>query len=206
MKVLVTSGPTSIPIDPMRVITNRSSGEMGRLIVNAFMQQGHHVTLLEGHATTTVLASASKRITFYTFDEFLKLFIKELKTCSYDIIIHAAAVSDFKLKKYFKKKISSKGSLRLEFVSTKKVINLIKKYQPHTTLVGFKLESDIRPNVIKDKIKCLFEEALCDMVVVNKTERGYCAYLMMPNQKKTLDVTSKKKIVQLLVKECLRIK
>ncbi len=206
MKVLITSGPTSIPIDPMRVITNRSTGEMGRLITNAFIRQGDTVTLLEGHVTTTLLTKPKKLLTFYTFDEFLKLFIKTLETSSYDIIIHAAAVADFKLKKPFKKKISSKESLHLEFVPTKKIITLIKKYQPQAVLVGFKLESDITLTRIKKKLNPLFKEALCDMVLVNKINKGYQAYIIKKEGKTTQVVSSKERIVQLLIKECQRIK
>ena len=92
----------------MRVISNRSTGEMGRLIAQAFAKKGCSVTLLEGKAASSSVL-LDKTITlksFFYYDELVRLFKQELK-CGYDVVIHAAAVSDFKLGKPFKGKLSS---------------------------------------------------------------------------------------------------
>lgn len=199
MKVLITSGPTSIPIDPMRVITNRSTGEMGRLIANAFMKKRCHVTLLEGKAMTSVVSQPHVKVDFDTFDEFSKKLFTLLKKSSFDIIVHAAAVSDFQLQKSFAQKMSFSSDFSLHFIPTKKIIQDIKKYQPKSFLIGFKLESDIRPFKIEKKLKPLFNEAFCDLVIVNRIEPKYSAYLMMPDGKKSKNADSKKNIVDLLM-------
>ena len=100
MKVLVTCGPTWVPIDAVRVISNHSTGEMGRLIAAAFVKAGAKVRVLEGPMS---------------FDDFARKF-KAACTKKYDIVVHAAAVSDFKLKTAAKGKLSSGKTLNLRLV------------------------------------------------------------------------------------------
>ncbi len=204
LNVLVTSGPTSVPIDNMRVITNRSTGEMGRLIANAFLKTGARVTLLEGAVTTTVPVKPSRLRKFYTYSE-LDVLLKEELDRRYDVVIHAAAVSDFILKNSFKGKLGSGKELMLELVPAKKLVLTIRNKQPKTLLVGFKFEPSIKKAEIMPKVASLFDKADCNMVVVNKSDaKGYQAYIMKSDRSTTNLVSSKKALVAMLVKDCFK--
>ena len=95
-------------------------------------------------------------------------------------MIHAAAVSDYKLKKPFSQKLTSRLSrLTLELVPTKKIIQFIKKINPKIFLVGFKLEPKINPATVKSFAGRLIQEASCDLVVVNNTTgNSYHGYIV----------------------------
>ncbi len=178
-KVLITYGPTWVPIDEMRVISNQSSGQLGKLMASDFRKAGAEVTVIEGPIFDPIKSKSIKVIKFAFYDEFLTNLKKELKK-KYAIVIHAAAVSDYRLKKPFKTKISSNQKrLRLDLVPTPKVINQIKKINPHGLLVGFKLESALTRKGFLDKTKPLFQEAECDFVVANHLNSGnYLGYLI----------------------------
>ena len=96
MRVLITCGATWTPIDDVRVISNVSSGEMGHLIARAFRSYGAFVTIIEGPVTHTLVDKEIKIIKYRFFDELARVLSQELLK-KYDVIIHAAAVSDFKV-------------------------------------------------------------------------------------------------------------
>ena len=161
MRVLITCGPTWVPIDGIRVISNRSTGEMGHALAQAFLKRKARVTLLEGPMA---------------FDELKKVLKKEVQK-GYDTVIHAAAVSDFKLKTPLKGKVSSQKPLVLNLVPTPKIIASIKKWSPRTFLVGFKLE----PGLTRLRVRRLTQELFrtgCDLVVANTIENGYKGFIV----------------------------
>src|SRR5208283_4531225 len=125
VKVLITCGATWTPIDDVRVISNISTGEMGHFIAQAFRRAGAGVTVIEGPVTHTLLARGIKIIKYRFFDQLAKLLKTELRK-KYDIIIHAAAVSDFKLQGPYKGKVTSDRALTLRLVATPKLIKTIK--------------------------------------------------------------------------------
>ena len=178
-KVLITCGPTWIPIDAMRVISNQSTGTLGQMIAEDFAKAGAKVTLLEGPVTRELKSKTIKILKFVFFDEFAGLIKKELKK-KVDICIHAAAVSDYKLKKPGRKKISSQlRSLKLELIPTQKIIHLIKRLNPKLFLVGFKLESKITKAAAKRKSQALFQKSKCDLVVANSLQgQKYSGYIL----------------------------
>lgn len=197
--ILITSGPTSIPLDDMRILTNQSTGEMGRLLANALVKKFSKVTLLEGTVSTTKMLS--KKVTlksFQFFDDLDVLLKKELKKKP-DIVIHAAAVSDFKLKKIFKGKISSDDKFTLDLIPSKKLILDIKKYAPECFLVGFKLESRFFKAV--EAAGKLIEKAKCDLVVANTITGGYSAKIVRKDKTESKACRAKITVVNALVKE-----
>lgn len=201
LNVLITSGPTSVPIDDMRVITNRSSGEMGRLLATQFQKNGAKVTLLEGGVRTTVpLPSGILKRPFYFFEELAQLLKDELRH-HYDLIIHAAAVSDFALKKVTKGKLSSNNKMTLELKPTVKLINQIRRAAPGTRLVGFKFEPDINRPAAIAKAEHLLKSVDCTCVVLNQNDQsGYKALLLKADGSRTKEVSSKMSIINLLLK------
>lgn len=196
-RILITSGPTSVSIDAMRVITNRSTGEIGRLIANAFAAKGCRVTLLEGAVTTAIpLKEGIKALKFFFFDELAALLRSELAKQP-AIVIHAAAVSDFRFKKIVKGKIDSGDKLTLELVPTRKLVNGIKQFAPAALLVGFKFETTLSRSVITSNK--LFRVADCDLVVANaQTEKKYSAYLLNRTGVCSKRFSSKQGLVQAL--------
>ncbi len=186
----------------MRVITNRSTGEMGRLLATAFAAEGAKVTLLEGLVTTALPLPAGVTVRkFFFFDE-LKTLLKEELGCSYDAVVHAAAVSDFKLKKRHHGKIVSGQTLTLSLVPTEKLLNSIKRRLPNGVLIGFKFEPGLQLASIHKMAGVLFDEACCDIVVANKNDpSGYAGFLIFPDGRVSARVHSKQEIAGLLINE-----
>ncbi|MFT5387733.1 MAG: phosphopantothenoylcysteine decarboxylase/phosphopantothenate--cysteine ligase [Lysobacterales bacterium] len=182
-RILITCGPTWVPIDDMRVISNKSTGTLGHILAGALDKKNAQVTLLEGPVTRVLKTKNVIVKKFHFYDDFITLFKKELKH-KYDIVIHAAAVSDYKLKTEHTKKISSKvDKLTLNLVPTEKVIYKIKEINPNALLVGFKLESEMNKTVALERTQNLFEKAKCDFVIANSsTDKTYKAYLIDNNK------------------------
>ncbi len=200
-RILITYGPTWIPIDDTRILSNISSGALGQTVARELAKTGAKITALEGpvaqplrHPLITV-----KRFSYY--DEFLKLIKTELKK-NYDIVIHAAAVSDYKLKRPFQQKISSHlRRLTLELVPTKKIIYLIKKMSPKSCLVGFKLTSHLNKALAIKKTQYLFDKARCDLVVTNSVHNGkYFGYILNRQKQFLTKTTSRNAMAKNLLK------
>lgn len=151
----------------MRVISNRSTGRLGQIMARDLAEQGSKVTLLEGAVQEPLQFPRIRIVKFLSFAEFAKLIERELKR-KYTIVIHAAAVADYQLKRPFKEKISSKRKmLSLTLIPTPKIIERMKRLNPHIFLIGFKWEDRLTKVSIRQKSRQLFQKAQCDLVVVN---------------------------------------
>ena len=96
LRVLVTAGNTQTPIDRVRCITNIFSGRTGAMIAAEGMRRGHVVTVLTSHPEVLDSISPASRVKRYrTFDDLESLLATELTQVKYDVLIHAAAVSDY---------------------------------------------------------------------------------------------------------------
>ena len=199
MRVLITCGATWAPIDDVRVISNVSSGEMGHLIAQAFSSMKADVTVIEGPVTHALANKKIKVIKYRFFDELAATLKNELIK-KYDIIVHAAAVSDFKVKGASKNKISSVKALTLNLVATPKLIKDIKRLSPESFLVGFKLESTLNPKNIFTTVRSLFTQAGCDLVVANTLNNGYKGYIVDADGNILCKATNKISIAKDLVK------
>ncbi|MBF0619064.1 MAG: hypothetical protein HQL19_02730 [Candidatus Omnitrophica bacterium] len=199
-RVLITSGPTSVAMDDMRVLTNRSTGAMGRLLAQAFAARGADVTLLQGAVTADIKAPQGiKIVPFFFYDELAAALKRELIKKP-EIVLHAAAISDFKPLKSFKGKLRSGEKITLELVPTRKLVTGIKALAPQAKLVGFKFESSIAKPGILNKVAPLFKDAKCDLVVAN-TQKGsaYKAFVISPDGSTTALVSSKQALVSMLM-------
>ncbi|MCK5013062.1 MAG: hypothetical protein KAS66_04535 [Candidatus Omnitrophica bacterium] len=183
-KVLITCGPTWVPIDTMRVISNLSSGTLGQVIAGDFAQAGAKVTLLEGPVAQPMKSKSIKILKFLFFDELAALIKGELKK-KYDVCIHTAAVSDYKVKKPKKTKLSSQlRNLRLDLVPTEKIVHLIKKCNPGLFLVTFKLEAKTTKASAINMSRSLFQKGKSDLVVANSLqEQRYSGYILDKHSK-----------------------
>jgi phosphopantothenoylcysteine decarboxylase/phosphopantothenate--cysteine ligase len=182
-RILITAGPTWVPIDAVRVISNTATGETGILLADDFSRRGAQVTLILGPVGKGCKNKSVKVINFKFFNELSSLLKSELKKKHYDIIIHSAAVSDYGLANKasgIPKKISSRFKvLRLNLKATPKIIDSLRKISPDSLLIGFKFEPDLKgANLIK-KTSQLIKRAKLDLAVANSVyAKGYLAYLV----------------------------
>lgn len=182
--ILITAGPTWVPIDNVRVISNIATGSTGILLAEKLRDTGAKVTLVLGPTELNCLDKKIKLIRFKFFDELKNVIIKELKSRKYDIMIHSAAVSDYRPLRIYNQKIKSgiKG-LRLNLVPTAKIIDLIKKINKSIYLVGFKFEPGVSKDMLTKKAKSLMNRANLDLVVANTIDgHRYKAYIMDKNK------------------------
>ena len=200
-RILITCGPTWIPIDQVRVLSNISTGELGQLLARDCTKEGARVTLLEGRVTHGLSIKNIKVVSFTFYQELFDLLKKELKK-KYDVVIHAAAVSDYTLKKPFAKKLSSgKSKLALDLIPTKKIIHVIKRQCPKVFLVGFKLEPKTSPKKAFAQSQVLFQKARCDLVVVNSLlGKGYRGMLINKEGRILFEQKTKGRLIKGLIK------
>ena len=166
VKVLITSGGTSEPIDDVRFISNRSTGKTGSVIANSLSESGLEVTYL--HSQNAVKAQSScKHFAFETFNDLQSLLTTKISESHYDYIVHAAAVSDYSVLPQTGKIDSDQDELILNLKRNPKLINEIKKISPHSKLVAFKLTSTLDETLILKKISNLFKLAECNYVIQN---------------------------------------
>lgn len=170
MKILITAGATRERIDPVRFISNRSTGKMGYALANSAIRSGNEVTLVsapaalipkEGIKLINVESAAEMACEVRRFARFA------------DIIIMAAAVADYRPKKVFGEKIKKKdGDWILELERTEDILASLGKEKLNTCLVGFAAETS---NLIENAEKKLKNKNL-DWIIVNdvgKLDRGF---------------------------------
>lgn len=138
-KILITAGPTISPIDPVRFITNYSTGKMGYAIAEEARDRGAEVILVSGPSNLKSPFGVTT-IKVKTNEEMLNIVKEHYDSC--DIIIKSAAVADYKIKHYSKEKIK-KGdrNLVLEFVRDNDILKILGEVKKNQVLVGFAAES-----------------------------------------------------------------
>jgi len=164
-RVLVTAGATREYVDPIRYITNASSGKMGVAIAEEAEFRGAEVTLIrtKGSAPSFV----GNQIEVERVEEMLEAIEEELKSKKYDVVVLTAAVSDFRVKEKAGVKIKSGKPLTLELEPTPKIINRVKELQPDVFLVGFKAETGLSEEELISAARKQIEKAGSDLVVAN---------------------------------------
>ena len=166
-KVLISSGPTEEPLDPVRVITNRSSGKMGAALARAALAQGAEVVVVSG-PTRVTLPSAARVIKVTTAREMRDALVKEFG--SSDICIMAAAVSDFRPVVAHTEKIKrgDGGGLTLYLEANPDIAALLGRKKKKQYLVGFALETEDNTVSARRKMK----EKRCDLIILNRVEES----------------------------------
>lgn len=180
---MITSGPTWVAIDRVRVISNTASGKTGILLANQFAQAKAKVTLLMGPVGEVSGLNKKIRIRRFCFFQELSALLKDELKNKYDIIVQAAAVSDYAPKSMHQGKISSrKQVLKLNLKSTPKLINCLRKLAPCAFLVGFKFEPELAGGKLIREARSLNKKAGLDLTVANSFKgHRYQAYLVDNN-------------------------
>ncbi|MBN1912937.1 MAG: hypothetical protein JW788_00900 [Candidatus Omnitrophica bacterium] len=195
-RILITAGPTWVPIDTVRVISNIATGATGILLAERFVRQGAKVTLLLGPAEDCRVNKTINLKRFRFYAELKEKAVKEVRSGSYDVIIHSAAVSDFTPIKRRRVKITSKKPLNIRLVPLPKIVDIMRRVAPRAKLVMFKLEPGISDNALVKRAKEAQEKAGADMVIANKIE-PYRAFIIY--EKGIISVKSKRALAYNLI-------
>ena len=162
--VLVTAGPTREKIDPVRYLTNRSSGRMGYAIAEAALRRGARVLLVSG--PVAIAAPGAVELTqVETTEEMLTAVLKLLPEAT--VVIKTAAVADFRPKAAAVQKIKRKGEMTLELEPTADILAEVARRKTAQIVVGFAAETE---NVLENARKKLASKSL-DAIVVNDVSR-----------------------------------
>ena len=172
-KVLVTAGGTIEYIDPVRVISNLSSGKTGISIAREAKARGADVTLVFGHGSSKFEGFNDARIiNVNTSEDMLNAVRQELSSSEYNVGIFAGAVSDYTLADKSNIKLKSDSPyLDLRLSPTKKIIDEVRDLSNRMFLVGFKAECNIPCSVLIERAYERLMNARCDMVVANDVGR-----------------------------------
>lgn len=161
-RVLITSGPTRQYLDPVRYLTNASSGRMGKALAEAMLAEGHEVTIVSGPVEITY-PSAAEVINVVSTEEMLLACREIFPAC--DGLIGVAAPCDYRPVRVAEGKIQKTGQpLELHLIETPDVVaTLGAEKKPGQWLVGFALETD------DQRLRALakLEKKSCDLMVLN---------------------------------------
>src|SRR5947199_6592067 len=143
-RVLVTAGPTMEHIDPVRVVTNRSSGKMGAAIAEEVASRGADTTLILGPGTLTP-PSGVKTVRIESTSDLLQAVKKELREAKPDIVFAAGAPTDYAPTTVSPKKIKTRDRARIHLAlqATPRILEEIRTSSPKTFLVARKTEYNL---------------------------------------------------------------
>ncbi len=161
LKAIVTAGPTNEYIDPVRFITNKSSGKQGYEIARSLSKKGFETTLISG-PTNLMINEDINLIKVETAEE---MFQATLNCLPSDVAIFSAAVSDYKVKKTSKIKLKKKDKINLELEKNVDILNFVSNHNSlrPKLVVGFAAETNDLENYALKKLG----EKNCDWVVAN---------------------------------------
>ncbi len=190
-RVLITVGPTIEYIDPVRVITNLSTGKTGVLVASELVSAGAKVVMIYGPGKEKP-PKGVKIISVQTTKEMLDSVKKQLKK-KFDVVILSAAASDYTVEQSSKSKIkSSKKNLIIKLKRAPKIIDQIKKIQKNVFLVGFKAETNISKKALEREARKKMRESKADLMIAN--DIGSPSYKKNPDYNEILVVDSKRAV------------
>jgi phosphopantothenoylcysteine decarboxylase/phosphopantothenate--cysteine ligase len=204
LKFLITAGPTREPIDPVRYISNRSSGKMGYAIAEAALAAGHDVTLISGPVTLEPSGNA-KLISVLTSDEMFEAVHQHADQC--DICVLCAAVADYKPANVSSTKIKkSAANFSIELIPTRDILDSLGYiHDRQFVLIGFAAETDHLEENAAKKLRA----KNCDIIVANdvsvassgmESDMNEVTILFRDGKKKKISRAPKKNIARELVK------
>ncbi len=169
-RVLVTAGPTIEHIDPVKIITNRSSGKMGVAVARAAAARGADVTLVYGPGTATPPAGV-RTIRVERTAEMRDAVVEELQD-GYSIVVGTAAAQDFVVEGAPEEKIRHTKPARLKLAPAPRVLGDVRELAPDAFVVGFKAEVGVSDEQLLEAAKRKIDEDRLDMVVANDVARA----------------------------------
>ena len=201
-RILVTAGPTIEPLDPIRFISNYSTGTIGYEIAREGKRQGFEMCLISGPVRLSAV-SGIKVINVTTAKEMEKAVLEKINR--YDCIIMTAAVCDFRPEKIEKNKIKKKDRLRISLVKNTDILSKIGS-KKNIIKVGFALETERPVENGKKKL----ETKKLDFIVINVKKRGknpfgagkkdYMVISAESGKKEQFEEITKKKMAKIILK------
>jgi len=165
MLFLITAGPTREPIDPVRFISNRSSGKMGYAIAQAALEAGHKVILVSGPVAIQPPAGA-QFVGINTGDEMFDVVQSRIHEA--DALVMCAAVADFKPAHYSGSKIKKQNAPRhIDLIPARDILASIVRPQKNILIAGFAAETESLSENAQKKLR----EKQCDVIVGNDVSR-----------------------------------
>jgi len=194
-KIVVTAGATREPIDPVRFISNHSSGKMGIALARAAWRRGGDVTLITGHVDVS-LPSEMPVVKTTTVQEMARSVAERLPAA--DVLIMAAAPADFRPVSVTTQKIKKgKSAPKIELEQTEDILkSTIAKRKKKSLIVGFALETTDGVKNAKDKLK---SKAL-DLVVLNNAAEPGAGFSVDTNRVTVIGRNGKQEALQLMSK------
>jgi phosphopantothenoylcysteine decarboxylase / phosphopantothenate---cysteine ligase len=160
VKFVVTAGPTREPIDPVRFLSNRSSGKMGYAIAAAALESDHDVVLISGPVNLAPPAGA-KLVNVITSDEMYTAVHEAVRDC--DVLVMGAAVSDYKAARVAKAKIKKRDeNFSLDLIPARDILKSLPRSR-NFFVVGFAAET----NDLEEHARAKLAAKSCDMIVAN---------------------------------------
>ncbi|MGI8603490.1 MAG: phosphopantothenoylcysteine decarboxylase [Verrucomicrobiales bacterium] len=206
LQFLITAGPTREAIDPVRFLSNRSSGRMGFAIAHAAAEAGHRVTLVSGPVSLQTPVGVERRNVVSADDMFHAV---AERSADADIAVFSAAVADYKPVQVAAQKIKKgEGALSLAFERTRDILGSMRREMKFAgVLVGFAAETENLEANARAKLK----SKSCDLIVANDVSRssvGFDAHdnevvlLFRRGKARWLPRMSKLEIARELVRVC----
>ncbi|SHI37295.1 bifunctional phosphopantothenoylcysteine decarboxylase/phosphopantothenate--cysteine ligase CoaBC [Parasporobacterium paucivorans] len=209
IKMLISAGATVESIDPVRFVSNRSTGKMGYALARCAMERGADVTVVAGH--TSVEAPSFVTVIKVESAEDMFEIISEMVP-SMDVVIKAAAVADYMPENYQTEKLKkSEMDLTIRFVRTRDILGYLgEQKKPGQFLCGFSMETE---NLIENSKAKLIKKNL-DMIVANNLKEKGAGFgvdtnvvtIITKNGQKHLPIMSKDEVACNVLDEILRIR
>jgi phosphopantothenoylcysteine decarboxylase/phosphopantothenate--cysteine ligase len=205
--ILITAGPTREKIDPVRYLTNRSSGRMGYALAEAALRRGARVLLVSG-ATALKPPSAAEVTLVESASQMLEAVLRLLPEAS--IVIKAAAVADYTIGNPLDEKIKHTGRMTLELDPTTDILAEIARRKTSQIVIGFAAETQ---NIVENARKKLVAKSL-DAIVVNDVSREGVGFdsernaVTILTSSETINVpeTTKWEVAQRVLDQVVRLK
>ena len=202
MKILVTAGSTREPLDPVRYLTNRSSGKMGYALANAGAQLGHHVTLVSGPTNLDIPINVDY-VPVQTAQEMFEAV--SVHIAGTDAAIFSAAVADYRPASFAENKIKkSEDRVTLELIRNADILGSARaEFSYEGVLVGFAAETENLEENARGKL----QRKDCDLVVANDVSRAGIGFdsdhnevlLVYPDRTDALPVETKDHLAHLIM-------
>jgi phosphopantothenoylcysteine decarboxylase/phosphopantothenate--cysteine ligase len=205
--VLLTAGPTREQIDPVRYITNRSSGRMGYALAEAALRRGARVVLVSGPVSIQPPGGA-ELVAVETAEQMRQAVLQRLDQAT--VVIATAAVSDYRPKNQARQKIKRSGPMALDLEPTADILGEVARHRQNQLVVGFAAETE---NALENARKKLASKSL-DAIVVNDVSRPGIGFdsernavtIIMQDEVIEVPETSKWEVAQRVLDQLLRLR
>ena len=203
MRFVITAGPTREAIDPVRYISNRSSGKMGYALAEAALEAGYEVTLISGPVNLDPPRRA-QFVSVLTSDQMHDEVHRHARDC--DVLVMCAAVSDYKPARVSAQKIKkSEQAFSLELIPARDILASLAQKDRTFLLVGFAAET----NDVEENARKKLRNKNCDIVVANdvsnpisgmESDQNEVTVLFRNGEEKKISRASKKNVARELIK------